>query len=434
MNAKKSLFLGSFYDGKSANKYPVKLRLTKVHLELIFPDGHRIDWPYPSLKLSKTGSSGPVRLERPSTNPNTIPESVVIEDPHFLDAAHHVAPGALGNVWTQPHKRPLRYVLMILALIALPPFIFAVWVYAIPGMTNAVADRIPTQWEEKLGQNYFQTLFKEPLKEPDPKMKEPLDAIARRLLEAVPDQPYNFRIYVHPSKMVNALALPGGTIVVFQGLINATETPEELAGVLAHEFQHVLKRHSTRSLVRSEAINLFGLIISGNSDSITNVILQAGGILEHLRYSRTLESQADAEGMKMVLATRVDPRGMIRVFEKLEEEEHRQLESLKKDKKQENSTETKPAEQSALRKEKKEEKNNEDKGTEEKDGKEKNSGEKGITLPEWMKYLSTHPKGEDRVSALKKMSKKPAHKPRPLLPGFDWKTMHRETKETDFIF
>lgn len=435
MNAKKSLFLGTFYDGKSANKYPVKLLLTKVHLELIFPDGHRIAWPYPTLKLSKTGSTGPVRLERPSLDPNTIPESVVIEDPHFLDAAHHVVPGALGNVWTQPHKRPLRYGLMILALIALPPFIFAVWVYAIPGMTNAVADRIPTQWEEKLGQNYFQTLFKEPLKEPDPKMKEPLDAIAKRLLTAVPDQPYNFRIYVHPSKMVNALALPGGTIVVFQGLINATETPEELAGVLAHEFQHVLKRHSTRSLVRSEAINLFGLIISGNSDSITNVILQAGGILEHLRYSRTLESQADAEGMKMVLATRVDPRGMIRVFEKLEEEQHRQLESLQKDKKPADSTEKKPAEESGKKKDPKE-KVKEDKFAEEKksDEEEKDSEKEGLTLPEWTKYLSTHPEGEDRVTVLKKMSKKPAHKSRPLLPGFDWKTMHRETKETDFIF
>jgi len=301
-------------------------------------------------------------------------------------------------------------------------------VYAILGVIYAVADRIPTKWEEKLGQNYFQTLFKEPLKEPDPKMKEPLDAIAKRLLEVVPDQPYNFRVYVHPSKMVNALALPGGTIVVFQGLINATETLEELAGVLAHEFQHVLKRHSTRSLVRSEAINLFGLIISGNSDSITNVILQAGGILEHLRYSRTLESQADAEGMKMVLATRVDPRGMIRVFEKLEEEQHRQLESLKKDKKPADSTEKKPAEKRAKKKDQKE------KVKEDKSEEDKNSEKEGITLPEWTKHLSTHPEGEDCFAVLKKMSKNPAHKFRPLLPGFDWKTMHQETKETDFIF
>ena len=217
--------------------------------------------------------------------------------------------------------------------------------------------------------------------------------------------------------MVNAMALPGGTIIVFQGLINVTETPEELAGVLAHEFQHVLKRHSTRGIIRSEAINLFGLIISGNSDSITSVILQAGGIFEFLRFSRTLESQADAEGMKMVLATQIDPRGMVRIFEKLEEAQHRQLKSGKKDKKKADSEEKSP------------EKDSEEDAP---DGKRR-EGEESRT-PEWMKYLSTHPAGEDRVEVLKKMAEASTAKPRPLLPDFDWKSMHRETKDSKFIF
>ena len=47
-----------------------------------------------------------------------------------------------------------------------------------------------------------------------------------------------------------------------------------------------------------------------------------------------------------------------------------------------------------------------------------------------MKYLSTHPAGEDRVEILKKMAEASTTKPRPLLPDFDWKSMHRETKES----
>ena len=416
MNATSSDFRATFYDGKSANKYPVRLRLTADQLELVFPDGHQINWLYTALQLSRTDSTGPVRLERPTSNPDIIPEALVIEDPRFLHEAHRVAPGALGNVWNQPHKRSLRYMLMILGLVIVPPLIFAIWVYGIPTMTNAVADRIPTKWEDKLGTDYFQALFKDSIKEPDPQVRKALDVISKRLLMAVPDQPYHFRIHVHPSKMVNAMALPGGTIVVFQGLINATETPEELAGVLAHEFQHVLKRHSTRNIVRSEAINLFGLIISGNSDSMTNVILQAGSVLEHLRYSRGLESQADAEGMKMMLATHVDPRGMIRVFEKLEEEQQRQLDSMNNNKKK-SKKKSEP----------------DKKGSVEKDKATQDSDKEGI-LPEWTKYLSTHPEGNDRVEVLKKLSEHPAHKPKPLLPDFDWKIMHRETKESGFIF
>ena len=341
MNPTKPEFSGTFYDGKSANKYPVKLFLTQSQVELVFPDGRRISWLYPNLKISKTSSTGPVHLERATSGPNTISEAVMIEDPDFLHVAHQVAPGALGNVWNQPHKRSLRYVLMIMACIILPPLIFAIWVYAIPAMTDAVADQVPTDWEEKLGQDYFQTLFQDSIEEPNPQVRKALDVMAERLLTAVPDQPYHFKIYVHPSKLVNALALPGGTIVVFQGLINITETPEELAGVLAHEFQHVLKRHSTRGIIRSEAINIFATMISG--DSMMNVILQAGGMMEFLRYNRKLESQADAEGMKMLLASQIDPKGMIRIFEKLEEQQHREVksseENLEEDDPEKESTE-----------------------------------------------------------------------------------------------
>ena len=415
MNPTKPEFSGIFYDGKSANKYPVKLFLTQAQVELIFPDGRRISWLYPNLKVSKTGSTGPVHLERATSGPNTISESVMIEDPDFLHVAHQVAPDALGNVWNQPHKRSLRYVLMILACVILPPFVFAIWVYVIPAMTDAVADQVPTEWEEKLGQDYFQTLFKESIKEPDPQVRKALDVMAKRLLTAVPDQPYHFRIYVHPSKMVNAMALPGGTIIVFQGLINITETPEELAGVLAHEFQHVLKRHSTRGIIRSEAINIFATIVSG--DSLMNVILQAGGMMEFLRYSRKLESQADAEGMKMMLASRIDPKGMIRIFEKLEEKQHRQLKSSKENSEEDNPQEESPGENS-----------------EEHAPEGKSADQKIDRTPEWMKYLSTHPAGEDRVEVLKKLSSHSARKSNPLLPDFDWKSMHRETKETDFIF
>ena len=64
----------------------------------------------------------------------------------------------------------------------------------------------------------------------------------------------------------------------------------------------------------------------------------------------------------------------------------------------------------------------------------KSADQKIDKTPEWMKYLSTHPAGGDRVEVLKKLSRHSAQKSNPLLPDFDWKSMHRETKETDFIF
>ncbi|NIQ01871.1 MAG: M48 family metalloprotease [Nitrospinaceae bacterium] len=407
MNTTQFEFTGFYFDGHSANKYSLTVRLTPRELVLVFPDKQTYHWPYSTLHLSQTGSAGPIRLEKKTSDPDRIPESVVIEDLTFMDAAHQVAPGALGSVWNRPHQRSLRVWLVVLMLILIPPFLFVTWKYGIPTLTDAVAERVPVEWEEKLGNNFFKTLFVKPLKEPDRQTRKALDAISKRLLSSVPDQPYHFRIYVHPSGMVNALALPGGTIVVFQGLINATNTPEELAGVLAHEFQHVLHRHSTRGIVRQMAAGMLLSIVVGDSNTVLTTILETAGTLDSLRFSRDLESQADSEGMKMILASRVDPRGMVKVFETLKREESRHLGKKKKDSKDKNVPEKKPD--------------------------EKDSAEEG-GLPEWMKYLSTHPAGKDRVALLKEMAAASQVKPEPLLPGFDWKSLHKKVKKGELPF
>ena len=224
-------FEGFYYDGKSPTRHPVKLRLNPQHLHLIFPDQPLLSWPYSGLRMTRTGSDGPIRLERFISKNEVTPRSVVIEDPEFLAEAHRVAPGALGSFLAPPQRRNLRRALIVLALVLIPPLFFGIWKFGLPVLSDTFAGNIPVAWEEKLGETVYESMFQPPLKEPPPELREALDAISKRLLTAVPKQPYQFHIYVHPGNMVNALALPGGTVVVFQGLINATETPEELAEV-----------------------------------------------------------------------------------------------------------------------------------------------------------------------------------------------------------
>jgi len=413
MKTARTGFAGMYYDGKSANAWPVRLFLQPTQMEMVFSDGHRVAWSYSAVKLSRAGSRGPIRMERKTVQNDSLPEALVIENPDFLQAAHEVAPNALGNLWNRPHQRRLRYLLLILALVIIPPFLFSLWVYGIPATTDYIAEHVPPEWEENLGQNYVHNLFKEPLKEPDEKTRKALDIITERLLKTVPNQPYHFHVYVHPADVVNAFALPGGTIVIFQGLINASETPEELAGVLAHEFQHVLKRHSTRAIIRSEAIHFLLLIVSGNSDSMTNVILEAGSVLEFLRFSRALETEADAEGMKMMLAAGVDPQGMVRMYEKLEKAHASESEE---DDEKDPEKET-PAKNSGG----------------EPSGELDSEEDEDSLLPEWMKYLSTHPATQERVEKLKTMAEQSNQPVRPLLPDVDWKTLHRKaTKQEGF--
>ena len=83
-------------------------------------------------------------------------------------------------------------------------------------------------------------------------------------------------------KEVNALALPGGAIVVSNGLFNQAESPEEFAGVIAHEIQHVLLRHSTRGILRNLAQNMLRALFLGDVNAIMEKMVNLAGTLETL--------------------------------------------------------------------------------------------------------------------------------------------------------
>jgi predicted Zn-dependent protease len=121
---------------------------------------------------------------------------------------------------------------------------------------------------------------------------------------------------------VNALAAPGGYIVVFRGLLDRARTPDELAGVLAHEIEHVLHRHTTRAVIQHASTGLLLAALTGDMTGPLAYGLESARVLGQLQYSRRAEEEADRDGMKLLLAARVAPDGMIGFFDELAKGEH----------------------------------------------------------------------------------------------------------------
>jgi len=93
----------------------------------------------------------------------------------------------------------------------------------------------------------------------------------------------------------NAITLPGGHIYVFQGLIDAAQTPDELAGVIAHELGHVAHRDGTRTVLQGAGLSLmFGMLL-GDFFGGGAVVFAAKTILQ-TSYSRDVEASADGYG------------------------------------------------------------------------------------------------------------------------------------------
>ena len=125
--------------------------------------------------------------------------------------------------------------------------------------------------------------------------------------------PLQVRIYDIP--IMNAFALPGGHIVLTRGLLETAATPDEVAGVLAHEIGHVAHHHPEAQLVRIAGVQVLLSVATGTSGGTNTSSL--AGLAAILKSSRDAEREADAYAVAMLTAARVDPLGLKHFFEKV---------------------------------------------------------------------------------------------------------------------
>ena len=96
----------------------------------------------------------------------------------------------------------------------------------------------------------------------DPEVSKYVDGLVRRLVKAIPPQPFTFTSGVILHNAMNAFAIPGGHVYVFTGLIMNFEDESQLAGVLSHELAHVTQRHVASRLERAQYLSVGSLLLA----------------------------------------------------------------------------------------------------------------------------------------------------------------------------
>ena len=141
----------------------------------------------------------------------------------------------------------------------------------------------------------------------------------------------DFRIYLAHVPDFNAMMFPTGFAVVFSGLLLRMRNEAQLAGVIAHEAGHFLRRHQIRSWrdqKRKTDILSFASMVAGIGGAAGGMYLgdyvqlaQLGTLLTLFSYSRAMEAEADAMGIKLIAQAGYDPRQMPTVWQQLIGEE-----------------------------------------------------------------------------------------------------------------
>jgi len=140
-----------------------------------------------------------------------------------------------------------------------------------------------------------------------------------------------WQFYVVNTDVVNAFALPGGIVYVNRGVLERADKMDELAGVMAHEIEHVVRRHSVKQMEQMQGANV-GVALACTLTNICNnqaaaAAINVGGTAIFAKFSRTDEVQADEGGFRNVINAGISPEGMLSFFQKLLAEEQQSANS-----------------------------------------------------------------------------------------------------------
>ena len=258
--------------------------------------------------------------------------TLYLKDPDVIRAFRHAAPDHLSHSFAQAseqvrqvrHRHRLTWSLVGGVILAT---VLGLW-FGSDLLVEVAVSRIPVEWEQKLGESAYRDFLshQEVMKE-GPAVAA-LGEMTRRMTEQIPDNPYKFDVTVVKSDIVNAFALPGGYVVVFTGLMKKAESGEEVAGVLSHELNHVLKRHGLERIVKSLGLMAVAAIVFGNQQGLVGMMKQLGVELFTLKFGREQETEADLTGLQLLQRAKIDPSGMITFFERLSEKDQGRMEWL----------------------------------------------------------------------------------------------------------
>ncbi len=171
-----------------------------------------------------------------------------------------------------------------------------------------VAPFVPQSWEKNLGDAMvgdFGGRFCN-----GPGSRAALNALSNRLDASGPP----IEIQIANISMVNAVALPGGKIVIFRGLLQESKSPDELAGVLGHEMGHVRNRDVMQALLRQTGLSVLMGGFNSDATGYVNAMISA-------TYSRDAESKADAHSIGLMKQAKISPIDTAGFFERIGEDE-----------------------------------------------------------------------------------------------------------------
>ncbi|MBW8635733.1 M48 family metallopeptidase [Hoeflea sp. WL0058] len=215
-------------------------------------------------------------------------------------------------------KRSRWTALVAVVCIAL---VFCVYRYGMPVAARFAASATPAIVSSAIDRGALETLDKVLFEASvlEVHEQERIDALFRTIIDTAGKDTNDFRLLFRDGGAIgaNAFALPGGSIVITDQIVQLTENDDELAGVLGHELAHVVEQHSLQQIYRAVGWVIVAGLVAGDSGQLVEEAVAQVGALQSLSYSRAFETSADIYSARLMHTLGRNPLAFIDLLERV---------------------------------------------------------------------------------------------------------------------
>lgn len=304
---------GVFFDGRTSARQDVRVTLAPTRLQ-VTDDGGRLlaDWAYDEIDEM----NAPTEVLRLGRRHDPVLARLEVRDPSLAHAIDVLAVNVDRTGAIQRRHRLNAIAWTVVATVAL----VAVSYWGIPALADRLAPVLPLAIEKRMGDAVNMEVrseldtahageaFECGNSAGEQAGRAALDKIIQRL-ETAAGLPLALRATVIRRPEANALAVPGGQIYVFRGLIEKADNADEVAGVVAHEIGHVAHRDGTKGVLQGAGLSLLFGVLLGDFVGGGAVVLTAKTLLQS-SYSREAESAADRYAAGLMKKAQGDTRAL----------------------------------------------------------------------------------------------------------------------------
>jgi len=300
---------GTYFDGYRPIGLPIQLSLLDEEMTLT---GAGMVKTYHTSRLSVTPRIG--CADRFVTFPDG--GQVQCADHPSLDLLASDSPTEGSVAWLEER---IGVAVCCVALIAV--MLLCAYFFGLPAAAGWAATKVSIKTEQSLGKEAFAWLDNERWFQPtelDEKRKSRIKTVFSALVSGLKMEPYYRLEFRHSKRMgANAVALPGGIIVITDEMVSLAGPEDEIAAVLAHEIGHIELRHAMKQVMQSSAVAVIAGVVTNDASSFTVAVAGLPALLAQAEYSREHETEADDFAFKLLRQHHISPAAFASLMERL---------------------------------------------------------------------------------------------------------------------